>query len=155
APEQARGDNALVDERADVFGLGAILCEILTGQPPFPGPYPQAIRKAQTAQLDDALTRLAGCGADETLGGLGRRCLAAEPWERPRDAGEVAAAVTAYQDSVAERLRQAELGRAAEVAVAAEARATAAAECKARERTRALAAALVALVTVGAAGGLT
>src|SRR5262249_31765229 len=28
APEQARGDVDLVDERADVFGLGAILCQI-------------------------------------------------------------------------------------------------------------------------------
>ena len=37
APEQARGEVDQVDERADVFALGSILCEILTGQPAFTG----------------------------------------------------------------------------------------------------------------------
>ena len=37
APEQARGELDTLDERADVFGLGSILCEILTGQPAFAG----------------------------------------------------------------------------------------------------------------------
>ena len=37
APEQARGEGDRVDERADVFALGSILCEVLTGEPAFLG----------------------------------------------------------------------------------------------------------------------
>ena len=42
--------------------------------------------------------RLDGCGADAELVALAKRCLAADPAGRPRDAGEVAAAVTAYRE---------------------------------------------------------
>src|SRR5262249_26463391 len=34
-PEQARGEQDQVNYRSDVFGLGAILCQVLAGRPPY------------------------------------------------------------------------------------------------------------------------
>jgi serine/threonine-protein kinase len=154
APEQARGGAEAVDERADVFGLGAILCAILTGQPPYTGVgRAEALRRAAAGDLAETLIRLEGCGADRELTSLCRACLAPLREDRPRDAGEVAARVAAHQAAVQERLRAAELERAAAEARAAEARATAAAERKARRRTAGLAVALLLLAAGVGSGG--
>src|SRR5262249_13442202 len=72
----------------------------------------EVLGKAKAADLADALARLDGCGADAELIALAKRCLAAEPEGRPRDAGEVAEAVAAYQAGGQERARQAGLERA-------------------------------------------
>ncbi len=116
-PEQALGEIDNLDERADVFGLGAILCEILTGQPPYVGTDGMAVfRQASRGKLDDCLRRLDACGGDEELITLAKQCLAPEPADRPRDAGVLAERVTAYLESVETKLRETELERAAEAA---------------------------------------
>ena len=111
-PEQASGDLDRLDERADVFALGSILCEVLTGQPAFTGRTVGEIhRKAARGDLADAFGRLDACGADAELAGLARDCLACEPEDRPRNAGAVTERLTAYLAGVQERLRTAELAR--------------------------------------------
>src|SRR5262245_5491584 len=112
APEQAQGAVSEVDERADVFGLGAILCVVLTGKPPYWGPNADAIRlmsiRGETA---DGFAGLDASGADTELVALAKQCLAAKRDGRPRDASEVARAVTAHLAAAEERARQAELDR--------------------------------------------
>lgn len=113
SPEQALGEIDNLDERADVFGLGAILCEILTGQPPYVGADADAIfRKASRGKLDDCRQRLDACGADAELIAIAKHCLEPEPADRPRDAGALAKRVSAYLESVDARLRETETQRA-------------------------------------------
>jgi serine/threonine-protein kinase len=148
APEQARGRLDTLDERADVFGLGAILGEILTGLPPYTGPSGNEVYgKAERADLAEALARLDGCGAEAELVALAKSCLAAAPRDRLRDAGVVVAALTAYLTGVQERLQAAELAR-----VRAESRA--AEERKRRMLAAGLAASLIALAALGGCGGI-
>jgi tetratricopeptide (TPR) repeat protein len=121
APEQARGES--VNQRADVFGLGAILCEILTGQPPYTGANARAVMiLATNADLEPAFARLDACYADPELLALCRRCLSADFSTRPADAAEVAVAVGTIRAAAEEGARRAELERAAAEAQAAEQR---------------------------------
>jgi hypothetical protein len=113
SPEQANGRIEEMDRRCDVFGLGAILCEILTGKPPYVGPTSEGVvRQARQADLSDAHARLEKCGADAELIDLTRACLSAEPNDRPPDASAVEERLTGYLASVQERLQQAKVAEA-------------------------------------------
>lgn len=128
APEQAHGDAKGIDARTDVFGLGAILAEILTGRPPHLGSTRvEVVRVATEANQHELNDRLARCGADERLVALARECLSVAPERRPADASRVVAALSEYFEGEAERVRRAE--------IAAE-RANARAETERRARRR-------------------
>ncbi len=145
APEQARGEVQRLDERTDVFALGAILCEILTGTPPYAGERDDALHLAAHAKLDDAFVRLASCGAEPELVTLARQCLSPAKQDRPRNAGAVAKVVHDFLEAAEERARLAQIA-------AAEARVKAEAERRARKLTLALAGTVIVSL-VGGAGG--
>lgn len=94
APEQARANKRSVDARADVFSLGAVLFECLTGRPAFEGEH--AIAVLASLLLSDA-PRVRSIRPDvpEVLDDLVGRMLAKDPDERPVDGAAVAAELRA------------------------------------------------------------
>ncbi|RKI01404.1 serine/threonine-protein kinase [Corallococcus sp. AB038B] len=83
APEQIRGQG--VDARADVFSLGAVLYEAVSGRGPFGGDSPV---ERMSAALRDAPPVLPG-----ELGTVIARCLAKDPGERFQSAQDLAFAL--------------------------------------------------------------
>ena len=145
SPEQALGEVDRLDERCDVFALGAILCEILTGDPPYIAEDSNdLIRLATRCNLDDCHRRLDQCGADETVIRLAKECIEPEFVDRPRNAGMVADRLTEHLESTETRLREAEVERAAEATRAIE-------EHKRRRLTVALAASVLLTISLGGA----
>jgi tetratricopeptide (TPR) repeat protein/tRNA A-37 threonylcarbamoyl transferase component Bud32 len=150
-PEQAVGQIEQVNERSDVFGLGALLAVILTGKPPYVGATFESVRvQAVRGKLGDCFARLDASGAEPELVALCKRCLAFEPAERPADAGAVAQAVAGLRAAADERARRAELER---VRAQGE-QATAAARSAERRKRQRLALLAAAVLAVAALGGL-
>jgi len=85
SPEMARGQ--AVDARADIFALGCVLFELLSGKRAFPGKTSGEIMAAVLLQ-DPDYTQLPA-GTPESLQRLIARCLAKEPVKRPASATEV------------------------------------------------------------------
>ena len=87
SPEQARGESC--DHRSDIFSLGAVLYEMLTGTPAFPGETPLAALHA-VVELDPVPLGTLCPAASLQLVRIVHRCLDKEPARRFQSASDLA-----------------------------------------------------------------
>ncbi len=111
-PEQAEGRLDLLGPASDVYGLGAILYEVLTGRPPFRGPDTTAVLR-QVVHEPPARPRSVAPATPAALEAVCLKALAKKPGERYGTAKGLAAdvqrwladeAVSAYSEPLAARL---------------------------------------------------
>jgi serine/threonine-protein kinase len=95
SPEQAVGRLEQVNERSDVYGLGAILYEILTGQPPFVGDRTEEVIRRVTVE-PPVPPRLRVPGTPPALEMVCLKALAKEPAERYASPAELASEIRHY-----------------------------------------------------------
>ncbi len=110
SPEQAMGEREL-DARSDVYALGCVTYEMLTGEPPFSGPTAQAIvAKVMTADPADIVSlrkTVPGDVADAVHTALQKL-----PADRFASAAEFSAALRGQVDSGTRKLHTRAMGRA-------------------------------------------
>jgi serine/threonine-protein kinase len=98
APEQARGNPSEMDERSDVFGLGAVLYEIVSGKTPYSDHEdPESIlRKARAGAIVPIDEALAGIGVSKRLRAIVARATAPHPEDRHPDVVALQGEVVAF-----------------------------------------------------------
>jgi serine/threonine protein kinase len=111
-PEQARGANELVDERSDVFALGAILYFLLTGRAPISRTLFERQRREEAVTFESP--RRVNPRIPRPLAAICAKALSAAPAERYGSAAELAGEVGRFR--AGDRVRAYREGAAARVA---------------------------------------
>ena len=107
SPEQAQGDLPQIGPRSDVYSLGAVLYEILCGQPPHLGSVRvvwKLVKAGVAPRPPDSYTGLR-ISVPPELSALCARAMARAPEDRFADAGQLGAAVRAWLDGAYKRDR--------------------------------------------------
>ena len=113
APEQVAGDPG-VDHRADIYSLGCVAYEMLTGHSPFAGKSPQQMFAAQVMETPRPIKELRP-DAPPALVSLVNRMLEKEPSARPQSAAELATQLEATASGSLETPSRARRARKAPV----------------------------------------
>jgi mono/diheme cytochrome c family protein len=105
APEQALGQKDLIGPATDVYALGTILYELLTGQPPFKGANPLDSLRQVASQEAETPSRLAPATPPD-LEAICLKCLEKAPAARYPSAQELAEDLQRFLDGQAVKARR-------------------------------------------------